>query len=179
MTMQQFADEYAQAIKDAFHEPVDVVGVSTGGSIAARPAGLAPSAATTRTLSHDTSTPVSAGALSAAEQVHLPRPWRGRALVAAIGWLAANRLVPQATGWDDLVATISAEDVFDLAACPSPVRAPTLIIAGRVDRFYTPALFEETAALIPDSELHMLERRGHIAVLRDRRSIATLVRFLT
>ncbi len=43
------------------------------------------------------------------------------------------------------------------------VRAPALILAGRLDRFYSPALFEETAALIPGSQLRIIERRGHVS----------------
>ena len=36
-----------------------------------------------------------------------------------------------------MAVTIEAEDDFDLARCP-PIGAPTLILAGRDDRFYSP-----------------------------------------
>jgi pimeloyl-ACP methyl ester carboxylesterase len=61
-----------------------------------------------------------------------------------------------------MATTIEAEDAFDLAACFSPIRAPTLILAGREDRFYSPELFAETARLIPGSRLCALEGRGHV-----------------
>jgi hypothetical protein len=37
----------------------------------------------------------------------------------------------------DMATTIEAEDAFDLATCGSPIRAPTLILAGSADRFYS------------------------------------------
>ena len=73
--------------------------------------------------------------------------------------------------------TIEAEDDFDLARCP-PIGAPTLILAGRDDRFYSPELFAETARLIPGAQLHLLEGRGHITVMNDARFKSALAAFL-
>ena len=67
----------------------------------------------------------------------------------------------------DMATTIEAEDVFDLATCPHPIRAPTTILAGSEDRWYTRELFEETARLIPGSRLRIFEGRGHVSVGRD------------
>jgi pimeloyl-ACP methyl ester carboxylesterase len=78
-----------------------------------------------------------------------------------------------------MATTIEAEDGFDLAACATPITAPTLIIAGRDDRFYSPALFEQTAQLIAGSSLHLISDRGHITVTRDRRFTPTLAAFLS
>jgi pimeloyl-ACP methyl ester carboxylesterase len=61
-----------------------------------------------------------------------------------------------------MATRIEAEDAFDLATCGSPIRAPTLILAGSADRFYSPELFAETARLIPTSRLRVFERPGHI-----------------
>ena len=66
-----------------------------------------------------------------------------------------------------MATTIDAEDTSDLAACRSPIRAPTLILAGSEDRFYTPELFAETARPIPGSRLRVLEGRGHVTAARD------------
>jgi pimeloyl-ACP methyl ester carboxylesterase len=74
-----------------------------------------------------------------------------------LGWLAG----PMVMRDDDAATTIEAEDAFDLALCRAPIRAPTLILAGREDRFYAPELFEETARLIPGSRLCLLDGRGH------------------
>ena len=51
-----------------------------------------------------------------------------------------------------------------MGGSPSPIRAPTLILVGGRDRFYSPELFAETARLIPASRLRVFERRGHITV---------------
>jgi pimeloyl-ACP methyl ester carboxylesterase len=71
--------------------------------------------------------------------------------------------------WDDLAATIEAEDDFDLARLDT-IRAPTLIVGGAEDIFYSRELFEETARLIPGSELVLLEGKGHIDALSDPRA---------
>jgi pimeloyl-ACP methyl ester carboxylesterase len=62
--------------------------------------------------------------------------------------LLARRLVRGPEHWADMATTIEAEDGFDLASCPVPIAAPTLIVAGRDDRFYSAALFRQTAQLI-------------------------------
>jgi pimeloyl-ACP methyl ester carboxylesterase len=86
-------------------------------------------------------------------------------------------LVRDRQGLDDMATTIEAEDEFDLAG-RAPIQAPTLILAGRDDRFYAPELFAETARLIPDSRLCLLDGRGHMTVMRDRRFRAELTSFL-
>jgi pimeloyl-ACP methyl ester carboxylesterase len=105
-------------------------------------------------------------------------PAGARVLARAAGWAAAHRVITGPAVAADLIATIGAEDGFDLAACEHPVQARTLIIAGGRDRFYSPGLFEETAALIPRSQLQLYPRRGHITVTRDQRATANLAGFL-
>ena len=57
------------------------------------------------------------------------------------------------------------------------MRSLALILAGRLDRFYSPALFEETRRADPGSELGIIDRRGHLTVMRDHRFTQALVRF--
>jgi pimeloyl-ACP methyl ester carboxylesterase len=52
-------------------------------------------------------------------------------------------------------------------------------VAGAEDRFYPPALLQETVALIPGSERLLLDGRGHITALSDRRFQAALTAFLS
>jgi pimeloyl-ACP methyl ester carboxylesterase len=104
-------------------------------------------------------------------------PWHGQLPAAIVAWLAGPRLMPDRQGLDDMATTIEAEDEFDLARC-APIRARTLILAGRDDRFYSPELFYETARLIPHSELHVLDGRGHITALSDARFRSALTSFL-
>jgi pimeloyl-ACP methyl ester carboxylesterase len=195
MTVAELAGEHADALRDAFGAPVDLIGTSTGGSIAAQlsadhgeqvarlvlisaacrlgPTGRALQAQVAESIRNGQHR--RAAAIAAAGLVP---PWRGKRAAAVAGWLLATRLVPNPEDWADMATTIEAEDGFDLAACPTPIGAPTLIIAGRDDRFYGPALFEETAQLIANSRLELITDRGHITVTRDRRFTPTLAAFL-
>jgi pimeloyl-ACP methyl ester carboxylesterase len=192
MTMAELAAEHADALAEAFARPVDLVGESTGGSIAQQLAADRPEvvarlvlASTAcrlgplgRQLQRKVGQAVRAGqrrrALAIAAAGLVP-PRRGQSAAAAVGWLTAGRIVKDDGDWADLATTIEAEDDFDLTRCAAPVRARTLIVGGVDDRFYSPGLFAETARLSPNSRLRLVESRGHITVLRDpdvRRDIA-------
>jgi pimeloyl-ACP methyl ester carboxylesterase len=196
MTMAELATEHANAIRDGFAGPVDLAGTSTGGSIAAQLSAdhgelirrlalisaacrLGPVA---RTLQARMAESVRRGKYrrsAATAAAGLVPPWRGKIPAAAIGWLAAGRVVHSPDDWADMATTIEAEDDFDLAACATPITAPTLILAGRDDRFYSPALFEETARLIADSDLQLISGRGHITVTLDRRFTPAVAAFFS
>ncbi|MFH0751433.1 MAG: alpha/beta hydrolase [Chloroflexota bacterium] len=62
---------------------------------------------------------------------------------------------------NDLVITIEAEDGHAFQDRLCEIAAPTLVIAGNDDPFYTPELFRETAAGIPHARLVLLEGKGH------------------
>ena len=191
MTMAEIAADHAAALRDGLGR-VDVVGISTGGSIAQQVAADHPDVVDRLVLA---STACRLGPLGRTLQRRVgarirggdPRralavlasglvPPGGQTLAGAVGFLLGPRLA--GTDLDDLGVTIEAEDGFDLAACP-PIGAPTLILAGRDDRFYSPELFAETARLIPGAELHLLEGRGHITVMNDARFTSALTAFLS
>jgi len=194
MTMAQLAAEHADAIRAGFDGPVDVVGLSTGGSIALQLAAdhpdvvrrlvavgaacrLAPEA---KAVQRAIAVRIRAGALRQADAVmgaDLVPPGVAQVPLAALFWLLGPLVMRDRQGLDDMATTIEAEDGFDLAACPQ-IQAPTLIIAGSKDTTYTPALFEETAALIPGSTLELIPGRGHVTMLRDRRFRPALEGFL-
>lgn len=196
LSMQALAAEHAAALHSCFAAPVDVVGMSTGGSIAQQLAADHPHMVRRLAL---ISTACRLGPWGRAAQLRvaaelragrtrravataaagLVPPRRGRGLAAAAAWLLGPRVVSTARDRDDLVATIEAEDGFDLARCQTPIQAPTLIIGGVKDRFYSPALFTETARLIPNSQLHLSNRRGHITVARDSAALTALASFLS
>ena len=195
LTMSDLAAAHADAIRGHLHLPVDVVGLSTGGSIAQQlaadhpdtvqrlalvssacrlgPEGREIQARVAALLRAGSTRQAVAAAAGGATPAGL------RTLARAAGWAVAHRVISGPGAAADLIATIDAEDGFDLAACEHPIRAMTLIIAGARDRFYSSALFEQTAALIPRSHLQLYPRRGHITVTRDRRAIANLAGFLT
>jgi pimeloyl-ACP methyl ester carboxylesterase len=195
ISFEQIASEHADAIRDGLGGRADVIGVSTGGSIAQQLAAdhpdvvgrlvLASTACrlegSTKLMQRRVAARIRAGAprrAMAVMAVDLVPPRRGRT-VAGIAALLAGPLVLQTDhDLDDLATTIEAEDTFDLAGCERPIVAPTLIMAGADDRFYARALLDETVELIPGAELRVLEGRGHITALSDRRFGAALTTFL-
>jgi pimeloyl-ACP methyl ester carboxylesterase len=194
LTMADLAAEYADAITAHLDAPVDVVGTSTGGSIAQQLAADHPetvkrmvllSAACRlgphgRDLQGAVAAELRAGQTRRAVSIAAAglAPTGLRTLARGVGWAAARRVIPTAAAAADLAATIEAEDGFDLAACERAIEARTLIIGGGRDRFYGAGLFRETAALIPHSQLEMFPRRGHISVTGDRRAQAIIAGFL-
>jgi pimeloyl-ACP methyl ester carboxylesterase len=192
MTMAALAAEHAQALRGAFAGPVDVLGASTGGSVAQQLAAEHPDLVrrlvlvstacrlgpTAKRLQRQIAARVRAGATRQAGAVMAgalaPRPLRLPA--ACLGWLLTPRLF-SADGLRDMATTIEAEDEFDLARLAA-VRAVALLVGGGRDRFYDAELFAETARLIPGCRLEMHPARGHITLLSDPRAVAQIRGFL-
>ena len=59
--------------------------------------------------------------------------------------------------------TIEAEDRFNFKDRLAEITAPTLLVAGGRDPFYSEALFRETAAGIPNAKLILYPGMGHPA----------------
>ncbi|HKE79178.1 MAG TPA: alpha/beta hydrolase [Solirubrobacteraceae bacterium] len=195
MTMADFASEHAAGVREGLGTAVDVVGVSTGGSIAQQLAADHPDVvarlalvstacrlgADGRALQRRVAARIRGGARRQAFAVMaagLVPPRRGQIAAACAAWLIGPLVIRDAQGLDDMAMTIEAEDAFDLAAL-SPIKARTLIVAGADDRFYDRELFEETARLIPGSELHVVPGRGHVTVMGDRAARSALASFLS
>lgn len=196
LTMAALARGHADAIREGFAgEPVDVLGVSTGGSIAQQLAADHPEAVRRLVL---LSTGCRLGPVGRRDQARVaellrtgatraacrvagaglvPRPLKPLGAVA--GWLAANRVLGPPPAAADLLATLDAEDAFDLARCEGAIRAPTLIVAGGRDRFYGRDLLDQTRRLIPGSTVCVRPRRGHITVTFDRKAVAAIAGFLS
>ncbi|HUA43676.1 MAG TPA: alpha/beta hydrolase [Solirubrobacteraceae bacterium] len=194
LTMPMLAAEHAEALGAEFGEPVDVLGVSTGGSIAQQLAAdhpdvvrrlvlistgcrLGPAA---RLAQRRVAARIRAGAAREAHAVlaaEVVPPWRGRYIAAVVASGLGPRWFPTNT-LGEMATTIEAEDGFDLADCPT-ISRPTLLIAGGRDRFYDLAILEETAALIPGCRLSLHPRRGHITVTSSPRAIAEVLGFVS
>jgi pimeloyl-ACP methyl ester carboxylesterase len=103
---------------------------------------------------------------------------RGR-VMAALLWLFGAKMGAEDPA--DLLVTIRAEDGFDAAPQLHRIGAPTLLVAGQGDRYYTPELFRETAERIPNAHLRLYGGKGHasIAMLRHKPAVREILGFLT
>ena len=193
-TFAQITATTADALRTEFDEPVRVLGISTGGSIALQLAAEHPDIVERLVL---LSSGCRLGAHAAEVQRQMIRiaargrtrpmmaavawdlvpPRRGRTPAAAFMYLAGQSLYPRARDLTDLLVTLEAEDLFDLRTLPTIV-APTLIVNGGRDRFYELEIVHETARLIPNSRLALYPTRGHVTVCTDRRAVDEMRAFL-
>ena len=183
-TMRDMSDDYARMIQEEFGGPVDVIGVSTGGSIAQHFA-ADHSELIRKLIIHSSAYKLSDTARCGAKRIeHLAsqRQWR-KAYAAFISpmflqrrdlqpiagpliWLVSlmgGKLFGAPENPSDLVITIEAEDKHDFIDRLAQIKAPTLVVAGDEDPFYTEALFRETAEGIPNARLVLYKGMGHPA----------------
>jgi pimeloyl-ACP methyl ester carboxylesterase len=192
-TIGDLARHHALAIEHEFPGPVCVTGISTGGSVAQQFAIDHPH------LVHRLVLVATACRLSAHGRevqrrlAELTAEGRLRRAAATVGpTLAATAATGRAfavAGWllgasqrvqdpSDLLVTVAAEDTFDAAPELHHITAPTLLVAGGRDRFYSPELFRETAGRIPGGRLALYRRKGHAGVIAHRPAIREIVAFL-
>jgi pimeloyl-ACP methyl ester carboxylesterase len=178
-SLQDMSDDYAATIREEFGEPVDLVGLSTGGLIAQHFAADHP-ALVRRLVLHSSAYRLSEEARRLQERVRdlaLARRWRaayaavfaamaprraGLARVAA--WLAAplgGLLLGRPSNPSDVAVTYAAANAHEFVDRLARIQVPTLVAGGERDPFYTPALFRETAEGIPSARLLLYERMGH------------------
>lgn len=177
VTMADLARDYASLLRERFGEPVDVLGVSTGGSIALQLAADHPdvvrrlvvvSAAHRlgpfgRAVQREAAARLRAGSPRRAGAALFTLLGRGRVprkLLEGVGWLLGP--VMFGTGDRDLVLTLEAEDAFDIEDRLPEITASTLVVGGALDPCYGAGLFEHTAARIPNAELTLCAGKGHV-----------------
>lgn len=193
-TMEDIAAEYSDAMESEFGGPLDVLGISTGGSIAQQVAAQHPESVRrlvlmstaarlegeARTSQVELAAHIRAGRLRAAAALigDDAAPRGLRRLTRGVFWMVGNWIITHPQEAADLATTLEAEDQFDLARCPQ-IQAPTLIVGGGRDRFYTTQQFLETAALIPQSQVHIESRSGHMSVANSDRAQAVIAGFLS
>jgi pimeloyl-ACP methyl ester carboxylesterase len=181
-TLQDMGHDYAAMIQEEFDSPVDVLGVSTGGSIIQHFAADHPHLVR-RLVIHSSAYRLSDSArhlqLEVARLAQQGRWRQANALLVAsvypqggilhlvsrpMIWLASSLMsVSPPKDPTDLVVTVLAEDQHDFKDRLAEIIAPTLVIAGDRDPFYTPELFRETAAGIPHARLVLYDGMGHPA----------------
>jgi pimeloyl-ACP methyl ester carboxylesterase len=181
-SMKDMSDDYAVMIREEFGGAVDVMGISTGGSLVQHFAADHPDLVH-RLVIHSCACTMSDEAKRLMLQVAAlarERQWR-QAYAAMFGvMLPRSGAMNYAAGpllWagsflaalrpprdpSDLVTTIEAEDKHDFRERLAEIAAPTLVVAGDRDPFYTEALFRETAAGIPNARLILYPGMGHPA----------------
>ncbi len=175
-SMSDIAGHLAAAIEHDLGEPVYLAGTSTGGSVALQLAVDRPDlvrrlvvvsaayrlGAPGREVQAEMARLIRAGEPREAWAMlltvaMLPDPLRAPA--RPLARLAAGPMVTDDP--TDLLVTLDAEDAFDVRDGLARITAPTLVIGGDNDRFYAPALFEETATGVPDGRLHLFPGWGH------------------
>ena len=182
-TLAEMADDYATMIRREFGGPVDAIGLSTGGSIAQIFAAEHPDLVRKLVIY---SSAYRLGDEGRAFQRHLAALSRKRRWLAAsaegfafmfLPHHGVLHLVTKPLAWavgllgalferapedlSDYVVTIEAEDTFDFRSRLREIRAPTLVIGGGKDPFYSASLFRETTEGIPKARLVFDKRWGH------------------
>jgi pimeloyl-ACP methyl ester carboxylesterase len=186
-TMADLASHYATAIEDSFEGAIHILGFSTGGSIAQQFAVDRPELVRRLVLAGTACRlgPVARDAQRRHAQFAASGHYRrslaalaptitgsalGQRLAGSAMWLAAP-LGGMGLNWDpsDMIATVEAEDAFDVSDRLGEIRAPTLVIGGERDPCYSRELFAETTRGISDARLFIYEGRGHGGTVTDRR----------
>jgi pimeloyl-ACP methyl ester carboxylesterase len=195
-TIKELAGHYAKALERMCTEPVGIVGISTGGSIAQQFAidhpqlvarlvlvgtacRLAPAG---RRMQRDLARFTVAGQPRrawAATGPGLATTAVGGRLCAALLWLFGPSMSPKDPS--DMLVVIDAEDHFDVSGQLHRITAPTLVIAGDRDPYYTPTLFRETAERIPAARLRLYSGKGHasISTFAFKAALREVLEFLT
>ena len=175
--MSDLAADYAQAVEEDIGEPVFLHGTSTGGSVVLQLAVDRPELVRRLVLASAACRLSPRGRSVMAEVARLTEAGDRRRATAAVvgagtspslGFLTrrAGWLMGQFTAEDqtDMLRTIAAEDVFDAEPGLGRVQAPTLVLGGTADGFYSRDLFERTAAGIPQGRAVVMEGKSHLYV---------------
>lgn len=184
-SMQNMSDDYAIMIQQEFGQPVDVIGVSTGGAIAQHFAADHPDLLR-KLIIHSSAYTLSEAGMSGEIQIgELARQQQWRTAYAALVgpmippkgilkylakpfvWLVqllGGLLFGAPKDPSDLIVTIAAEYQHNFKDRLGQISAPTLVVAGDKDPFYTVDLFRETAEGIPNAKLILYKGMGHPAL---------------
>ena len=180
-SMRDLAQDCATLIREEFDGPVDLIGVSTGGSIAQHLAADHPELIRKLVIHSSAHTlgQVAKQAQMQTAQFARQRKWRAayaamfgpvlaraknnpaRLMGRVVTWLAGTFAAPKDPS--DLVAIIEAEDKLAFKARLGEIKARTLVTGGDSDPYYPEALFRETAEGIPNARLIIYKGVGHPA----------------
>jgi pimeloyl-ACP methyl ester carboxylesterase len=166
-SLSEMADDYAAMIRAEYEPPVEVIGNSSGGSIAFYLAAEHPDVVRRLVIQDCGCRLTDAGRAWGREVMRLAEAgeWRpiaelmmrtvqpdnrlGRAVARLFSPLMARGAPVDPT---DMIVLLEAEDVHDFTPRLGEIRAPTLVACGELDPFSGAALAEETAARLPHGQ---------------------------
>ena len=168
------ADDYASWIGARFEGPVDVIGFSTGGEVAQYVAAdhgelvrrlvlsdtgcrLGEDAKALLRAARDKAAQGRAAEAQADIANHMDFGRFGQGVVKLLG----KRLMKEPDDASDYIATIEADLGHDATDALSRISAPTLVIAGSRDFFYSGPIVRDTAQRIPQATLRLYDGVGH------------------
>lgn len=175
-SLSEMAADYAAVIEADFDLPVDVVGLSSGGTIAfylaaehpqlvrrlvLQDAGPRPTPAA-RDFARTVGPLAEAGRWREVARVFIRLVQPDNVVGRAMAWLASPLMAWGAP--DDpseMLALLEAEEGHDFTPRLGEIRAPTLVLSGELDPFCGAALAEETAAGIPQGRAIIYPGLGH------------------
>lgn len=176
VTMADIAADYAGAIENDIGGPVRVHGTSLGGAVALQLAIDRPELVQRMVVAASACRLSPHGLQVEAEVLRLIREGAGRrasALLIEPGVPSSLAYAARGLGWltgaglasddrSDMVLMIAAEKSFDAEPELPRVQAPTLVLGGTDDRFYSEDLFRRTAAGIPHGRAVILPGKSHL-----------------
>jgi pimeloyl-ACP methyl ester carboxylesterase len=191
-TMGDLADDYATAIEQDIGAAARVHGTSTGGSIGLQLAidhpalvdRLVVSAAACRLSEEgrrmqrellrltEVGDARGAGALLLGAMAPAPLRYPARGLGRLVGPLFAT------ADPSDNIAVLRAEDAFDAEPNLGRITAPTLVLGGTNDSFYSEELFRRTTDGIADAKLVLYPGKSHMYVAGSAAPAAVALGFL-
>jgi pimeloyl-ACP methyl ester carboxylesterase len=188
--MENLAGRQMALLRERFSEPIDLMGISTGGAIALQLAVDYPSAIRRLVVVAAASWLGNVGRRKLRQYGDQIAQGRSGASILAsvlaptwLAWLAVLAIWIRARSERridaaDMLATIDAECGFDVTARSGAIRAATLVIAGDRDRAFSPELFSATATGIPGARLVVYSGRGHLGTMFDSRFGRDVAAFL-
>jgi pimeloyl-ACP methyl ester carboxylesterase len=186
VTIADLAADHAEALASSFSAPVDVLGVSTGGSVALQLAADRPDVVRGLVVvgaAHrvgDVGREVLRRVADLHERGDSRAAYRqfarasttspiGQRVLGDLQWLTEPLVFGRRIDRSDWVAALRAEARFDLGPRLPEITAPTLVIGGDHDLAYPVELFRATADGVRDGRLILYAGRGHGGALADRR----------
>lgn len=190
-TIQDMSEDYATMIKEELGEPVSVMGISTGGSIAQRFAVDHPDL-TCRLVLASTGYRLTEKAAKLQKRIGdliEQGKWRAaaatlatamtsgvmRPILQALFWILGKHVFGSPSSLSDAQVEAEAEDKHDFKERLADIKLPTLVIGGDQDFFYP---IRETAAGIPNAKLVLYKGVGHGAMIK-RQFSEDVLAFLT